>query len=217
MYIIGPVRTAHFGRCRSFPNRFRIRRKAAADLGGGYFFRSRPNLIAAITSISNAMVSAVLMRSPPLRENNRTVLTGKPHHTRFALLCQFSLPPAGAAFVMCAPHPLFYTERVGSPVEPAGGLIFRRSPLGGAFGDGTRCSRTRPRRRSCRRGRTRRGSGLGCNCRRRAAQRPRRCSSSIRRRRCSRCLRPPTSTMRTRSRKRSGFILKRNYLRLCNK
>ena len=50
---------------QAFPNRFRIRRKAAADLGGGYFFRSTPNLIAAITSISNAMVSAVLMRSPP--------------------------------------------------------------------------------------------------------------------------------------------------------
>lgn len=99
MYIIGPVRTAHFGRCRSFPNRFRIRRKAAADLGGGYFFRSTPNLIAAITSISNAMVSAVLMRSPPLRGNNRTVLTGEPHHTRFALLCQFSAPPGRAAFL----------------------------------------------------------------------------------------------------------------------
>ena len=98
MYIIGPVRTAHFGRCRSFPNRFRIRRKAAADLGGGYFFRSTPNLIAAITSISNAMVSAVLMRSPPLRGNNRTVLTGEPHHTRFALLCQFSAPPTGRLF-----------------------------------------------------------------------------------------------------------------------
>ena len=121
MYIIGPVRTAHFGRCRSFPNRFRIRRKAAADLGGGYFFRSMPNLIAAITSISNAMVSAVLMRSPPLRGNNRTVLTGEPHHTRFALLCQFSAPPAGR-LLLCAPHPLFYAERVGSPVGPAGGL-----------------------------------------------------------------------------------------------
>ena len=101
MYIIGPVRTAHFGRCRSFPNRFRIRRKAAADLGGGYFFRSTPNLIAAITSISNAMVSAVLMRSPPLRGNNRTVLTGEPHHTRFALLCQFSAPPDGR-LLLCA-------------------------------------------------------------------------------------------------------------------
>lgn len=97
--IIRPVRTAHFGRCRSFPNRFRIRRKAAADLGGGYFFRSTPNLIAAITSISNAMVSAVLMRSPPLRGNNRTVLTGEPHHTRFALLCQF-LPPVWVTFML---------------------------------------------------------------------------------------------------------------------
>ena len=101
MYIIGPVRTAHFGRCRSFPNRFRIRRKAAADLGGGYFFRSTPNLIAAITSISNAMVSAVLMRSPPLRENNRTALTGEPYYTRFALLCQFSTPPTGR-LLLCA-------------------------------------------------------------------------------------------------------------------
>lgn len=100
MCIIGPVRTAHFGRCRSFPNRFGIRRKAAADLGGGYFFRSTPNLIAAITSISNAMVSAVLMRSPPLRGNNRTVLTGEPHHTRSALLCQFSAPPTGRLFVL---------------------------------------------------------------------------------------------------------------------
>ena len=107
MYIIGPVRTAHFGRCRSFPNRFRIRRKAAADLGGGYFFRSRPNLIAAITSISNAMVSAVLMRSPPLRGNNRTVLTGEPHHTRFALLCQFSAPPAGRLLLCVRLTPCF--------------------------------------------------------------------------------------------------------------
>lgn len=129
MYIIGPVRTAHFGRCRSFPNRFRIRRKAAADLGGGYFFRSTPNLIAAITSISNAMVSAVLMRSPPLRGNNRTALTGEPHHTRSASLCQFSAPPTGRLLLLFAPHPLFYTERIGSPVGPAGGLILRLFPV----------------------------------------------------------------------------------------
>lgn len=136
MYIIGPVRTAHFGRCRSFPNRFRIRRKAAADLGGGYFFRSTPNLIAAITSISNAMVSAVLMRSPPLRGNNRTVLTGELYHTRFALLCQFSAPPAGRLLFCCGS--VSCASRVRIFLEPAGGLTLRlflsqdlsRLPLG---------------------------------------------------------------------------------------
>lgn len=165
MYIIGPVRTAHFGRCRSFPNRFRIRRKAAADLGGGYFFRSTPNLIAAITSISNAMVSAVLMRSPPLRGNNRTVLTGEPHHTRFALLCQFSAPPAGR-LLLCAPHPLFYTERMESFVGPAGGLTLRPSPIRGVFEGGSRCPRSR-RKSRCSTRRTSRDFGTGHNCHRR--------------------------------------------------
>lgn len=31
---------------------------------------------------------------------------------------------------MCVPHPLFYTERVGSPVEPAGELTSGASPSG---------------------------------------------------------------------------------------
>lgn len=125
MYIIGPVRTAHFGRCRSFPNRFRIRRKAAADLGGGYFFRSRPNLIAAITSISNAMVSAVLMRSPPFtgKQPYRSYWRTLSYTVRLAL--SIFRAARWAAFVMCAPHPLFYTERVGSFVGSAGGLILR--------------------------------------------------------------------------------------------
>ena len=30
---------------------------------------------------------------------------------------------------MCEPHPLFYTERVGSPVGPAGGLTSGFFPL----------------------------------------------------------------------------------------
>ena len=122
MYIIGPVRTAHFGRCRSFPNRFRIRRKAAADLGGGYFFRSMPNLIAAITSISNAMVSAVLMRSPPFtgKQPYRSYWRTPSYTIRLAL--SIFRAARWAAFAVCAPHTLFYTERVGSPVGPAGGL-----------------------------------------------------------------------------------------------
>lgn len=122
MYIIGPVRTAHFGRCRSFPNRFRIRRKAAADLGGGYFFRSTPNLIAAITSISNAMVSAVLMRSPPFtgEQPYRSYWRTLSYTIRLAL--SIFRAARRAAFIMFAPHPLFYKERVRSPVGPAGGL-----------------------------------------------------------------------------------------------
>lgn len=164
--MIGPVRTAHFGRCRSFPNRFRIRRKAAADLGGGYFFRSTPNLIAAITSISNAMVSAVLMRSHPLRGNNRTVLTGKPYHTWFALLCQFSAPPAGRLLLCVRFTPLFYAERVESPVGPAGGLPLRHSPIRGVFGGGSRRLRSRRKSRCSTRG-TSRDSGTGHNCHRR--------------------------------------------------
>lgn len=134
MYIIGPVRTAHFGRCRSFPNRFRIRRKAAADLGGGYFFRSTPNLIAAITSISNAMVSAVLMRSPPLRGNNRTALTGEPYFTRSALLCQFSAPPAGR-LLLCVRFTPCFTQNASEALWdlpedwPSGFSLERLQPI----------------------------------------------------------------------------------------
>lgn len=109
MYIIGPVRTAHFGRCRSFPNRFRIRRKAAADLGGGYFFRSTPNLIAAITSISNAMVSVVLMRSPPFYGETtvpfllaNSIIHGSP------CFVNFLRRPLGGFCYVCASPPVLH-------------------------------------------------------------------------------------------------------------
>ncbi len=48
---------------RSIPNKFVAWRNAAFrwTLEGGYFFRLSPNLIAAITSISNAMVSVILI------------------------------------------------------------------------------------------------------------------------------------------------------------
>lgn len=197
MYIIGPVRTAHFGRCRSFPNRFRIRRKAAADLGGGYFFRSTPNLIAAITSISNAMVSAVLMRSPPLRENNRTVLTGEPHHTRFALLCQFSAPPAGR-LLLCARLTPCFTQNASEALwdlpegQSSGFALIRKGrglrppspctpfPFRGVFGGGSRCPPTRRKHRGSRQTRTHQSPGTRCSHHQRAAQHHGSCSSRYR-------------------------------------
>ena len=112
MYIIGPVRTAHFGRCRSFPNRFRIRRKAAADLGGGYFFRSTPNLIAAITSISNAMVSAVLMRSPPFtgKQPYRSYWRTPSYTIRLALSIFCAARWGGFCYVRASPPVLHKTH-----------------------------------------------------------------------------------------------------------
>lgn len=88
------------------PNSIYSRKESRCRLGGGYFFRSNPKRIAAITSISNARTSAVVMRLSPLSGETTyfTLLSASAvYHTRSALSnpvyaaprAAFALPPCG--------------------------------------------------------------------------------------------------------------------------
>jgi len=87
--ILMPTGMTHWRGGGRSPIEFRIRGKRRCLLGGGYFFRSSPNLIAAITSISNAMVSAAVMRSPPCGGTTGLHSCWRVHDIMRAASCQF--------------------------------------------------------------------------------------------------------------------------------